>query len=216
MYNLEPVRHNPGISGFVKAHRHPTGPALVMSSWQQVAAVYWVKRLHHSAVPIGCNSFRLLNQKTMKAVERTYEIMASYGPPQEAYSEVPDYQRKRVYRWEEDNVFPFDDRCLSWDNCERFFNRVWKNAGTESEAKLVKSKRFTRPMAFSDQVFLPVCDKKSWTRPVLLHEISHLLEFPFQHGPRFVSRYMDLCVEFLGMKPEDLESSAARYGVLFA
>lgn len=216
MYNLEPVCYNPGIPGFVKAHKHPSGPALVMSCWSHVAAVYWVKRLHHAATAIDCHIFRLISKKTLQAVERAYEIAATYGPPYEAYPATPDYQRKRVYRWEEDNIFPVDNEQRTFDQCQRFLNKVWKKVGDGPAPALEKSTRLSRAMAYSDRILLPISDETAWTKPVMLHEISHILEFPYQHGPRFVSRYMDLCVEFLGLEPELLESSAERYGVLFA
>lgn len=213
------VAFDPGIFGFVKAHRHISGPALVMSVWEEEnrewAAVYWVKRLHHAANPIETNLFQIINKKTMRAVERTYEILMSSEPPLQAFSEKPDFQRRRVYDWEEDNILP-GFKPLSWEKCKDYLTTVWRKVGRGPEPLLTVDKRLHRPMAYLGEIALPEKFKKdAWTKPVLLHEIAHELVFEAKHGPVFVSHYIDLCVEFLGFDRRILRESADRYGVIY-
>lgn len=213
------IGYDPGIFGFVKAHRHTEGPSLVMSAWEdedrEWAAVFWVKRLHHEASPIAPSVFQLQNSRSMKAVNRAYDIFMSHGPPINAYMEPePDFQRQRVYNWEEDNIFP-GHAPLTWKQCKNFFSRVWKGVGIGQEPSLVINRRFKRPVSFGGRVVFPDCDRDLfWTKPVLLHEIAHELRFADKHGPEFVTQYVTLCVEYLRMSSEDLLVSAERYGIV--
>jgi hypothetical protein len=214
------ITYDPGIFGFVKAHRHTEGPALVMSAWEEEdyewAAVFWVKRLHHAANPVDASLFRLQSSNT-KAVERTYEILLSQGPPSAAYVEPnPDFQRKRVYDWEDDNIFP-GHQPLTWRGCKNFLSRVWKDVGEGSEPSLAVSRKLNHPISFHGRICFPIHQKDYfWRRPVLLHEISHELKFEDKHGPEFVRTYIDLCVRYLGMERDSLLSSARRYGIVVA
>lgn len=218
MSDFTAVHYDPGIFGFVKAHRHIEGPALVMSSWegeeQEWAAVYWVKRLHHEAYPIDPSVFAIQNKNTMKAVERTYDILMSYGPPIDAYMDPdPDLQRQRVYDWEDDNIFP-GFKELTWPQCQTFFHKVWKEIGDGPEPSFSINRRLSRPVSFGGEVCFPhIWRHLYWRKPVLLHEITHELRFGDKHGPGFVSKYIDLCVKYLGMVREDLVESATRYRV---
>lgn len=220
MPDFTEINYNPGISGFVKGHRHFEGPALIMSVWvddnQDWAGVYWVKRLHHKASPIGLNQFAIQNSRTQKAVERAYDILMAYGPPYEAYLDPePDLQRKHVYVWEEDNIFP-GHKELTWKECQTFVSSVWREVGTGPEPELILNRRSRYPFAFGGRICLPDCDRPfNWRKPVLLHEIAHELRFMDKHGPEFVAQYIDLCVRFLGLNRDILRSSATRYGVSF-
>ncbi len=214
---FEPILYDPGIPGFVKAHRHSSGPAVVMTTWEEEdrdwVAVFWVKRLHHAAKPVQDNIFWLWTEQTLKAAERTYDLLMMSGPPVEAR---PDFQRERVYNWEDDNIFPGRDQELTWDDCHHFLDRVWREVGKGRPVpKLSNETKYRRAISFTGRIYLPKDHRLDWNKPTLLHEIAHQFEFADQHGPRFVSHYMKLCMKFLDMKLQYLQETADRYEVLY-
>jgi hypothetical protein len=212
MSETREITYDPGIFGFVKGHRHHSGAALVMSSWeeedQDMIAIFWVKRLHWNASPVRSDAFWTWTPQSMKAAERTYDLFLSMGPPLDA---LVDYQKERVYRWEADNIYPGYD-SMTWEQCERFLKKCWKQVSSAPVPKLVPRRRL-QPCAYLNEIHLPDDDGGTWIKPVLLHEMAHILEAGHQHDPKFVARYIKLCVKFLGMEKKHLRESAGRYGV---
>ncbi len=211
---FEPILYDPGIPGFIKSHRHHSGPAVVMTTWEEedrdLVSVFWVKRLHHAAIPVQINKFWLWTEQTMKAAERAYDLSLIAGPPFRAQS---DFQRKRVYDWEDDNIFLWRDQQLTWIGCNRFLNHVWKNCGNGTIPQLTDQMRFKNPISLPGKIHLST--NWNWNKPTILHEIAHQFDFSAQHGPRFVARYMNLLVNFLGMDRQFLQETADRYNVLY-
>ena len=213
---FEAILYDPGIPGWVKGHRHISGPAVVMTTWEEAdrdwVSVCWVKRLHHAAKPVHAHSFWLWTEQTMRAAERAYDLLMALGPPIEAQT---DFQRERVYIWEEDNIFPDRDQELTWEDCHRFLDHVWNKSGKGAIPELTNRMKYKQPIAFPGKIHLPADDKTCWTKPVLLHEIAHQLEFRAQHGKLFVACYMNLCEKFLDMNLKHLRETADRYEVRY-
>src|ERR1700733_845948 len=128
--SFEPILYDPGIAGFVKGHRHHSGPSIIMTTGENDdrdwIAVYWIKRLHFNAKPTESACFWMWTEGTMKAAERAYDLFMSMGPPVEAQT---DFQRRRVYRWEEKIIFPGRDDRLDWEDCQNFLLMVWDAIG---------------------------------------------------------------------------------------
>lgn len=212
----ETLGYDPGIFGFVKGHRHHTGPTLIMSSFDgddsESLCIFWVRRCHHAATPVHPSTFSIIGERTRYAAERLYDIHLQLGPPPEA---LPDFQRERVYQWEEDNIFP-GFKAMSFRACRQFLSHVWQHAGKGPEPELTTRLRIETAISFSGLIHLPKKDRNFfWRQPVILHEVGHELEFPHKHGPAFVQRYISLCVRFLGMDKRNLTESAKRYGVAY-
>lgn len=217
MSNAQPITYDPGIFGFVKGYRHRSGAALVMSLLeedeedQDMIAVFWVKRLHFNARPVKSNAFLMCTTQTMKAAERTFDLFLSMGPPLDA---LVDYQREKVYSWETDNIFPTFDVSMTWEQCEDFLKTCWKEV-SKAPPPLLKKRKRVNPCAYSTEIHLPDDDGGSWIKPIILHEMAHVLEAGHQHGPKFVSRYIRMCVKFLGLKKWELQETANQYGVQY-
>jgi hypothetical protein len=212
----EAINYNPGITGFIKAHRHPIGASLVMSRWEEEdrdwLAVYWVRRLAYNAKPISVCSFALASEDTMQAAERIYDIFLASSPPSEAIS---DYQRERVYRWEDDIIFLDHSEQMTRDECKQFLTLVWQSLDQDKpEPILINNPRIREPMAWPGVINLPEVNSL-YIKPILLHEIAHQLKFSDKHGPEFVTTYIDLCVRFLGFERTYLINSTGIYRVLY-
>ena len=212
----EPVGFDPGIPGFVKASRHHSGPALVMTRTTlakiEWAGVFWVKRLIHNAGRYAPQYFRVLSEATWQAVDRHFDYMLASGPPPIAKR---DAQKLRVYDWEDDNIFPEDRRPMPWSGCIFYAKYVWERVGDGKPLILSNESKAQSALSLGGKIHIPSDIAEYRTRPTILHEIAHELTEHDQHGPAFVSTYMDLCVRFLGLDREKLEKSAIRYGVNF-
>lgn len=185
-----------------------------MTTWEEGdhdwVAVYWVKRLSHNAKPIGYNSFPLINERSIIAADRTYEIFSDLGPPPRA---IVDRQKQLVYDWEDDNILPAHDTPMNWKGCEYFASYVWERVGTGKPLMVKPHRRYSGAVSLPGIISLPQKDKRYWTKPIILHEIAHELSPNDQHGIKFVTVYMRLLSRFLGYNITDLKESAARYGV---
>jgi hypothetical protein len=216
MNSTIPVRFDPGIPGFIKAMRHHSGPVLVMTeftlSQREWFGVFWVKRLVHNANRWAAEYFPVFGDKTRQDAERYFDYMLLAGPPPAA---LTDSQRVRVYEWEDDNIMPMFDHPMPWSACLFFTKYVWERVGGRNPLILSNESRVRCALSMGGKIHIPEDLPAFHTKPVLLHEIAHELTRGAQHGPEFVSTYMDLCVRFLGIDREYLEDSAIRYGVRY-
>jgi hypothetical protein len=214
-HSAKPVTFNPGIRGFIKAHRFDTGPSLVMTRGEHAGfecfGVFWVRRLVFNARSVRPNIF-LINRTESDVrdiAERVYDAFLSFGPPAEA---MIDFQRERVYAWEKESIFP-GFPSLTWIGCQRFLKRVWQSVGKGDPPRLTNTRRYLDPVSLGGEIHLPRWDRNCWCKPIILHEISHEVT-PGWHSPAFAATYIDLCVEHLGLQRSRLLESADRHGVL--
>lgn len=214
---MQQISYDPGIFGFIKAHRHPSGSALVMSRYEgedyDVICVYWTKRLHHAAIPVHAHTFVIRNDKTILAAERIYDLLLADEPPDAA---VCDYQRDQVYAWEGNLIWPYHPK-LTWAGCRRFAAQVWRQVGT-GQLVLTQERRFLDAISLDGVIHLPEQDRTGEVgffrrKPVILHEIAHELTSGNQHGRRFVRTYLDLCERFLCYDRQWLERSMSEYQI---
>lgn len=213
---LQQISYDPGMEGFIKAHRHPTGAALVMTTWTEAdedcIGIHWVKRLSHNARAVVTDKFRVVNEMSIKAAERCYVFQLAHGPPPEA---MVDVQRQRVYDWEDWHILPGHETPMDWHGCQFFLDYVWQRVGKGPIPELTNDRRFAVAISLGGTVHLPL-DTAYWIKPVILHEVAHELKPRVAHGPAFVKLYMDLAVRFLGCDREKLERSAIHFGIDFA
>ena len=212
---MQEIRYDPGIFGFVKAHRHRTGSVLAMSHHNEdtpVFLLYWVKRLHPAAKPYSIHSVAARTQRSRRHAEAEYERMFWCGPPPFA---ICDQQRTRVYRWEENVIFP-GHREWTWLGCQRYLRRVWNEVGTGGDLVLTNKRRFRCAISLDGMIHLPRHDPGFFYRaPIILHEIAHELTPGHQHSAVFVQTYMGLCQRFLGLDQTLLRDTAERQGIDF-
>ncbi len=130
-----------------------------------------------------------------------------------------DFQRGRVYRWEGLHVMPDDRQVLSLDDCARLVEAAYRWAEAETAGQpgwsppAVTDGRGRRHACGSRQAIkLP---RWARTRPVVLHECAHGMADD-QHGPRFVARYVELLVRFLGFDRRALLASLAQHRIRIA
>jgi hypothetical protein len=210
----KPINFDPGIPGFVKAARHYTGSCLVMTSYEvgdeDWVGLFWVKQLRHDAWHHTPQCVRLLSENTIAAVERMFQYSLVSGPP---WFAIRDLQRQRVYGWQEDVIFPRNDKPMPWHGCILFAKYVWERVGTGKPLQLTFEGRSSYAWAADGTVYIPEHDLRYHTKPIILHEIAHEMVDYAAHGPAFVSTYIGLCERFLGLDRKTLEVAADQYHV---
>jgi hypothetical protein len=105
---------------------------------------------------------------------------------------MKDYQRKRVYAWENAVVGPRCSTIVPYCNGQTYIDGVWLSQGWIRPPQVVPlSTRAIATMAKANhgQVYLP--RHRPLPAWVLLHELSHSLTDD-AHGPNFVGMYIDL------------------------
>lgn len=125
-----------------------------------------------------------------------------------------DQQRARLYRWEAAHVFPLDREPLELAACAALVERVFR----WSDGAAADLPGWRPPRVEDGRGRRHACGSRAaiklprWarTRPVVLHECAHGLTDDL-HGPRFVARYVELLVTFLGFDRDALLTSLARH-----
>ncbi|APH74131.1 hypothetical protein [Aquibium oceanicum] len=105
----------------------------------------------------------------------------------------PDYQKSRVYRWEDIYIKPRDQSQVPFDAIQPIVNHVWPTPHPP----------IVRPFAGNGgrghrlRVRFPTtAPTPTW---VILHEVAHALTHGDKHGPDFVGAYMQLLNRYLAI-----------------
>lgn len=101
-----------------------------------------------------------------------------------------DYQRQRVYDWEDTHVLPRCPAIVPFANGQQYVNGVWLANGWTRPPQVVplpKRSRRVAAKATHGEIHLPQ-RIAGW---VILHELAHALTDD-RHGPNFVGMYIDL------------------------
>ncbi len=121
-----------------------------------------------------------------------------------------DFQRAKVYRWEDEHVLVRDQRFLSLAECRALVDTVFRWAEPEAlkqpgwRPPEVADGRGRRHAAGSrETIKLP---KWARRRPIVLHECAHGLAHD-RHGPQFVATYVALLERFMGLDRQELTAS---------
>jgi hypothetical protein len=122
-----------------------------------------------------------------------------------------DYQRSRVYDWENQVVVPCDPSFVSFPEAQAMVNAIWSEMGLLYPPKV-------EPLAFQAtttvaganrlSIFLPE-RTPSWC---LLHEIAHAMTSTMDgasdgHGGLFMGVYVRLLSRYLRLDPAELVRS---------
>jgi hypothetical protein len=103
---------------------------------------------------------------------------------------VKDYQRAKVYLWEDKHVRPNCPAVVLFANGQQYVDGVWLANGWTRPPRVLplpKQAHATMARANHGQVWLPP-KIAGW---IVLHELAHALTDD-AHGPNFVGMYIDL------------------------
>jgi hypothetical protein len=103
---------------------------------------------------------------------------------------MKDYQRQRVYKWEDEHVRPNCPAIVPFCNGQQYVNGVWLTHGWTRPPQVVPLSKRCRTVvakASHGEVWLPE-RVAAW---VILHELAHSLTDD-RHGPNFVGMYIGL------------------------
>ena len=105
-----------------------------------------------------------------------------------------DYQRSRIYAWEDRHIHPRDRSVIPFEQAQSIVDYVWAEAGRTHSPKVVAiSKTATRSVATANRLRIPRHGIKT---TVLLHEIAHSMtgdiDKPGDHGVACAGTFMQL------------------------
>ena len=113
----------------------------------------------------------------------------------------PDYQKTRIYRWEDAFVGPRDPTVVAFPAAQAFVDAIWADQGLLHPPAVVRlSRRNTTAQAMADRLSVHIRDTcPSW---VLLHELAHSMTTAHDgkgdgHGPRFMGVYARMLERYL-------------------
>lgn len=116
-----------------------------------------------------------------------------------------DYQRSKLYRWEEVYIFPgrFGNK-VPLSHAQGMVDYIWSDLGLSHPPKVevFKSKN-TKLLGSADRLCISIPEDGVETL-VLLHEIAHSLTSTIddcncRHGPRYVGVYINLLHKYAGL-----------------
>ena len=122
-----------------------------------------------------------------------------------------DFQRSRVYAWENRVVAPRDPSFISFPEAQGVVNAIWSEMGLSYPPKvepLLPQAKATIASASRLSIFLP--DRTpSWC---LLHELAHAMTSTMEghsdgHGPQFMSLYVKMLAQYLRLDLAELVRS---------
>ncbi len=127
-----------------------------------------------------------------------------------------DHQRSRLYRFEQEWIFPGRTVPLSLAACRALVTEVFQWA----EADRIHEPGWAPPRVTDGRGRRHACGSRAviklprWARtpPVVLHECAHGLSVD-GHGPCFVAAYVALLERFLGFDGAALRAALAASGI---
>jgi hypothetical protein len=131
-----------------------------------------------------------------------------------------DFQRSRVYAWENRAVAPHDPTFVQFAAAQGMVDAIWTDMGLHFPPKvepLAPQARATVASANRLSIFLGE-QTQSWC---LLHEIAHAMTSTADghsdgHGANFVGIYFQLIVRYLRRSPDELHDSLKSAGIEFS
>jgi hypothetical protein len=114
-----------------------------------------------------------------------------------------DYQRSKVYRWEEGAIAPRSSRTVPFDACQGFVDGVFLAHGWNYPPKVIPIRKTSRTLARGGrhELLLPRGGCPDW---VILHELAHTCTITVDqdcdnHGADFMGNYLKLLDRVLGI-----------------
>jgi len=128
-----------------------------------------------------------------------------------------DYQRSKVYAWENRVIAPRAPGVVSFGDAQGMVNAIWAEMGLKyppAVEHLPKQARATVASATRIVISLPVITP-TWC---VLHEIAHAMTTMFEgnsdgHGELFMGIYLQLIVRYLRLNKDALMRSIGEEGI---
>jgi hypothetical protein len=131
-----------------------------------------------------------------------------------------DYQRSRVYQWENRVVLPHDRTGIPFAAAQAMVDAIWNDMGLRYPPRVEPLPAVARKrLADADRLAIRLpASIPSWC---LLHEIAHAMTSEHDgrsdgHGPMFMGIYVHLLARYMRLDETHLRSSAAKTGILVA
>jgi hypothetical protein len=131
-----------------------------------------------------------------------------------------DYQRSRVYRWENRVVVPHDRSRIPFAAAQAMVDAIWSEMGLRYPPRVEPLPAMARRrLADADRLAIRLpASVPSWC---LLHEIAHAMTSEHDgrsdgHGPMFMGIYVQLLSRYMRLDEAHLRASAAETGILVA
>jgi len=107
-----------------------------------------------------------------------------------------DYQRARVYGWEDRHIHPRDHSVILFEQAQSIVDYVWAEAGRTHPPKVAAiSKTATRSVATANRLRIRI-PRHAIKTTVVLQEIAHIMtgdiEKPCDHGAACAGTFMRL------------------------
>lgn len=128
-----------------------------------------------------------------------------------------DYQRSRVYAWENRVVAPRDPSRLGTAETQPLVDAIWAEMGLCFPPKVEPlAPQASRLIAQASRLAIQVSERTpSWC---LLHELAHAMSMTHDgagdgHGPVFMGLYLRLLERYMRLPAPDLLASLAEAGI---
>jgi len=128
-----------------------------------------------------------------------------------------DYQRSRVYAWEQAEVAPYGRSLVPFAAAQGMVDAIWAESGLRYPPKVEKLPRQSRRvLAHATRLVLRLPDAlPCWC---LLHELAHAMAATHEgesdlHGPRFMGLYLRLLLRYLRLPEAALLASLRAAGI---
>ena len=111
-----------------------------------------------------------------------------------------DYQKSKVYKWEQKIIAPFDNALMTMNEIRDFVDFVWANEGLQHPPKITAGqKNKSGADGWRLEIRLPPHMRYRW---IVIHELVHsFLEDGTGtgdgHGPMFVTKYINLLDKYM-------------------
>ncbi len=131
-----------------------------------------------------------------------------------------DFQKSKVYAWEDKVIAPKDKTFVPFNQIESIVNYIWKMEGLKyppQVKELAKQNKNVCARGCRSAVYFPEKGTYTW---ILLHECSHALSSNMEsetnlHGSLFLGLYLQLLGRYLKLDVVELAHSADKEGLKF-
>ena len=128
-----------------------------------------------------------------------------------------DWQRSRVYAWEERFVVPHDPSQVAFARAQGMVDAIWADMGLRFPPKVERLPRQARcTLADASRLSIRLADHNpSWC---LLHELAHAMSSTHDErsdgrGPQFMGLYTRLLIRYLRLSADALSESLDGAGI---
>jgi len=110
-----------------------------------------------------------------------------------------DYQKSKVYSWENKVVGQFDKARISIEEAQDWVDFIWFNEGRSNPPK-IRTDHNKKSGADATRLAIRVTPGTLY-RWIMVHEVAHSLlddgEVRYGHGPKFVETYIELLDKYM-------------------